>query len=90
MLSMIISLRNNRELLKNKRNAFNKDRLNELPGKNIHPLKFKKVSEVKLLAIKQRIRSESARERRKGIIILVVLVVVMAVTFLIFTRRYLV
>ncbi len=75
ILGMIISFRNNRELLKNRRKAFNKDWLDELPHKKFPPLQFKSVSATKLDRIKKRIRYERKIEERRRILFMLLLLI---------------
>jgi predicted nucleic acid-binding Zn ribbon protein len=73
MAGMNLSLKNNRNLLKESRRAFNGiEDEGFIPGYH-KPLQFKKIPQAKLEEIRQRIREERKRERMKMAIVLSIL-----------------
>jgi hypothetical protein len=89
ILAMIISYRNNRELLKNRHHPFVNDRLNDLHYKSNRALKFRRVSAIKLEKIKEQIRQEARKERRKRLIVLISIILIALLTFWILLNPYL-
>lgn len=77
ILGMIISLKNNRNLLKQRRKPFNKDKFREKEIPHID-LKFKQVSESKLKEIKSKIRYRAQRERQLYTIVFISLILIFA------------
>jgi hypothetical protein len=69
MLGMIISYRNNRNLLKNKRKPFNKDKMPEKPLYH-RAFKDKYVSKVKLMNIRRRLQEDKRKETLKLVLAL--------------------
>ena len=80
MLAMIVSYRNNRQMLKERRKAFNKDRLNKFPSRTNRTLKFRKVSAMKVERIKEQIRQDSLREEQKNLIAVLSVILISSAT----------
>jgi hypothetical protein len=81
ILSVIVSFRNNRSLLKNQYKFFNKDRLEGSPPVKNHTLKFTEVSKLKLDRIKKQIRHQSKLEEQKHYIVFFLIILGLLTVF---------
>lgn len=78
-LEMISRIKNNRRLAKDKREFFNKDIMESHKGSRYGELVDKKISKEELREVKKQINSRFHKERRKEIIIGIVVMVLLVV-----------
>lgn len=88
MAAMNSSLKNNRNLVKQRRNAFNKEETKIRTGSYNKTLRCKRVSKVKMEKIKRRLQQERKADTERMIKALLVTAMILAGIFLVVRRVY--